>query len=75
MSLNTYLNGTQRSFTVGFLSDKIIKFVFTNHNHNRAQNRLAIANTIAIAIDRGQVGVAVVTFVVGLVTISVAPGI
>jgi hypothetical protein len=56
MSLNTYLNGTQRSFTVGFLSDKIIKFVFTNHNHNRAQNRLAIANTIAIAIDRGQVG-------------------
>jgi hypothetical protein len=56
ISLSTYLNGTQRSFIVGFLSDNIIKFVFINHNHNRAPNTLAKANTIAIAIDRGQVG-------------------
>jgi hypothetical protein len=56
MSLKRYLNGTRRSLIVGFLSSNIIKFVFTNHNHNRAPKKPAIANMIAIAIDRGQVG-------------------
>jgi hypothetical protein len=56
INLKTYLNGTQRSFIIGFLSFNIIKFVFTNPNPNRAQKKLAIANTIAITIDRSSVG-------------------
>jgi hypothetical protein len=56
INLKTYLNGTHKSLTVGFLSFNTMKLVFIRPNPSHAPKKLAIANTIAIAIDRGQVG-------------------